>query len=182
MNSKKTIAILRSFPCIFPIITLLYGLILKSKILLYYGFISILVNLISHKLKYYTKLIYESLNINKLFILGIGKRPRGAVNCGCFIDENNPIKLCESYGMPSGHSIIAILTATFWTIYILNNSKNNLFKILSILILNSFCVLVCFSRIYLNCHTIQQVIIGAIIGFIFGKISYKYYINNIKYL
>lgn len=176
------IGILRSFPYYTPILTLLYGVILQKPILLYFGIVSIIVNFISHSLKFTSKLIYNFFNINNLLLLGTGERPKGAINCGCFIDEKNPMKLCKSYGMPSGHSIIAILTATFWTMYILNNKKNNLLKVISLIILINFCILVCISRIYLNCHTIQQVIIGVIIGNIFGKISYEYYIKNLQYL
>jgi len=42
-----------------------------------------------------------------------------------------------------------------------------------------------YSRVYLNCHTVQQVIIGGLFGILFGTIGFTYkpqVINTIKNL
>ena len=113
-------------------------------------------------------------------IFGIlGKRPKGAKDCGFF--ENSPIQK-ESYGMPSGHS----QNIGFISIYLILNTLNQNYKkekkllIVSSLIILIFAIM--YSRIYLNCHTYPQVIIGVIIGLLFG---YIYYMNEdfiIKYI
>ena len=74
--------------------------------------------------------------------------------------------------MPSGHSLLAMFTAIFWSLYIINHYKNDNKRMMSLIVLNMSCVAVCLSRVYLNCHTIQQVIIGGIIGVGLGKLYY----------
>ena len=64
----------------------------------------------------------------------------------------------------------------FWTLYIINNFKLNIYSILSILILLFISLNIMISRIVLKCHTPQQVIIGGIIGLIFGYIGYQIFI------
>lgn len=97
-----------------------------------------------------------------------GLRPTGAINCGLFIDENNPKKNAKSYGMPSGHTHFASAFATY---HFLKNKNPWWFLI---------ALLIGYSRIYLNCHTISQVIIGFIIGTISGIIIY-YSVNTLQF-
>ena len=75
--------------------------------------------------------------------------------------------------MPSGHSIVAMTTSIFWSLYILDNFPDNFNRKISLLTLNSVGILICLSRILLNCHTLEQTIIGGIIGSILGRYGYK---------
>lgn len=105
----------------------------------------------------------------KLPILGIGSRPKGAKNCGILSDG----LIAKSYGMPSGHS----QAAGFFMMFQLLNTNNPLYRFLII----SISIWIMYSRIKLGCHTIQQVIIGGIIGIIFGYLTnyfYKKYLSN----
>jgi len=135
------------------------------------------------------KFIYNQLNIDKLPILGFGSRPPGATNCATFLKWPNTPAI--TFGMPSGHSQHAWFFATFiilelcryYKLHTNSNSTDNLnthnniyftdniitkhpiiIVILSLLLI-AFASLVSYSRISIDkCHTIQQVIVGAIIG------------------
>ena len=100
---------------------------------------------------------------------------------GCsYIPKCNDTEI--SYGMPSGHSQSTLTIAVFWILYILNNYEMNIYRYLSIglIIIISFMVL--YSRIYIGCHNFLQVLIGSIIGTVYGIFLYKivnlYLIDN----
>ena len=100
-------------------------------------------------------------------ILGSGKRPKGAKNCGVLKDG----KLSKSYGMPSGHA----QSAGFFMLFQLLNTNDFLYKILIIFV----SIWTMLSRVRLGCHTFQQIIIGGIIGAFIGYLTnyiYKKYI------
>lgn len=84
-----------------------------------------------------------------------------------------------NWGMPSGHSQIITLTAIFWILYLFNS--NFKYKNIGILILFISIIIISYSRIYFNYHNLFQVIIGNIIGFIFGIIGYYLYKNIYNY-
>lgn len=80
----------------------------------------------------------------------------------------------DKMGMPSGHSQFIWFFAIFWTLYILysNLFKNKTSNILSIICLIIIALIVALSRIYLECHTFLQVLVGSIVGATIGVISY----------
>lgn len=117
--------------------------------------VPILYLIITDPLNYIFKnFIFKPFMKHKHFpFIGQGTRPSGAKNTGIF--SNN--KLSTSYGMPSGHS----QGIGFFLFYELLFKKydtigNIIFIILSIYLL--------YSRVRLNCHTPQQVLIGFLIG------------------
>jgi len=119
----------------------------------------ILNNISNHVLKEY---LFKPFMGNKSFpIFGRGTRPFGAKNCKIISDGS----LSKSYGMPSGHA----QSISFFLSNELNNSKDIKYKI--ILTIVSFYMI--YSRVKLGCHTIQQVVVGSIIGVI------SYYIYNL---
>lgn len=144
--------------------------------------------------KYGTKLLYNLLGVNKLPLLGIGARPSGATNCSTFL--TCPDMPAISFGMPSGHSQHAWFFATFlilelsryYKLHVTCSSDTNncnpdhtesiitkhplLIIILSILLV-SFATIVSYSRVSIDkCHTIQQVIVGGILGIGFAFLSH----------
>ena len=163
----------------YPFIVLVYGfvvsIIFRIDILLFFSIYTLFVDASSHFLKVITKFIYENIFKTKsLPILGRGIRPDGAKYCGSFISEDNLSGVSRSYGMPSGHSVIAFTIAMFWSLYLMDSqSVNN--KWVSVVLLNICCVIMALSRVYLGCHTIQQVIVGGLIGLLFGFAGYKIY-------
>ena len=142
---------------------------------MFFSIYSVFVDISGHYLKVITKFMYERIfKKTKLPILGRGIRPDGAKYCSSFIFEDNLKGLSTSYGMPSGHSIIALMAAMFWSLYIIDNQPIKK-RWIGLLVLNFTCLTVAFSRIYLGCHTLQQVIVGGLIGCLFGYIGYKLY-------
>jgi membrane-associated phospholipid phosphatase len=147
------------------------------------------------------KPIYTFFKTETLPILGIGKRPpECAMNCNCNYILDNIV--LSQFGMPSGHSQI------IWTvgIYIIckifdkwknkNNDEINLEYLEYLYYLNYldyiWLIIVCFiilsmvyvsySRVYIEeCHTLQQVIVGSVLGIISGFIIY-YFENYISIL
>lgn len=118
--------------------------------------------------------------------LGRGKRPEGAKNTACFLKY--PEQISSSFGMPSGHSQNAWLFATYLIMNILYNSNytNNLLdnniienktvinclKICNVITIVGIASMVSISRVIERCHTIQQVVIGGMIGSLLGYLTY----------
>lgn len=164
----------RSYPLFVPFFSFLFGVLFQNKLSTYFSLLLIVVDVILiTSLKSSARLLYNYLNVVNLPIIGRGSRPEGAMYCGCFVDENNIGKLSSSFGMPSGHSIIAMTTCVFWSNYILDNYPKTWQRDFSLIILYSISAFILFSRVWLGCHTIQQVIVGSIIGSYVGYYGYK---------
>ncbi len=135
------------------------------------------------------KPIYELLGKTNIPILGRGLRPEGANSCKFILDGSD----AKQFGMPSGHSQLAWTLATYIIFKIIYNFKyeqdkmNKTFLILDYIWIIISCILIIisafyisYSRVYIEgCHTIQQVIIGGILGIIIGFLIY-YFENDIK--
>ena len=160
----------RSYPITIIFSSIVYSLISSKNEGYILSILLLFFDLCNHFIKEY---ILRPIWGNKyLPILGYGRRPKGAKNCGLYIDNTTP----RSYGMPSGHSQTSALFSTFIILNILNNNDLHvLYKIVSTIFLSIFPLLVMYSRVYwAKCHTIQQVIIGASLGVIIGCLIYKY--------
>ena len=111
----------RSFPCITTVFAILAYMIFQIKTLLFYGIYNIIINFIGKLLKVISKYMYTKIfKTMSLPLLGIGARPTGAKYCGCYIYEYNLEGISNSYGMPSGHAISALMTSVFWSLYIID--------------------------------------------------------------
>ena len=165
----------RAFPIVIPLTSIIFGFIFNFNTGIYFGIYAYVCDLVSHNLKIASKKIYG--NKESLPLFGLGRRPNGAKYCGLFINEDNLEGKSTSFGMPSGHAASAILTMVFWIYYLINHQKINLKTILSIILISIICLSVCLSRILLNCHTIQQVIVGGLFGLLYGFIGYQFYLN-----
>lgn len=149
------------------------------------------------------KPLYNLLGKITLPIIGRGLRPEGAKSCLFTLDNKD----ANSFGMPSGHSQLAWTLAVYFICKIIFNfiNKNKIKKInidkkdidkkdidktviafdyiwiiLSCILLILFAGYLSYCRVYIEyCHTIQQVIIGAILGMCGGFIIY-YFEDNIK--
>jgi len=181
MNTEKRYklnpTLARYSPILYVYALLLYCIIQPSYSSLYL-FISFNIIIISNiLLKYISKSIYLLFNIETIPLLGIGKRPENATSCGTYLDG----LLSTTYGMPSGHSQIAWSVAIYFILKIIkkwyNNDKDNkpitilgyMWLILSCIFILGIATYISYSRVYIEgCHTIQQVIIGGILGSIMG--------------
>ena len=156
----------------YPRLILLFALITKDPFL----FVGILIEeQINHFLKYIV--VRPLLGDKKYPIMGSGARPKGARNCGVWADNKNVQP--KSYGMPSGHSAAALFFSTYKILELMNNKSNNtaLYFIYVLLAL-----VIPYSRLYFKCHTIQQAIVGGIIGSILGYYWFKNKSNNYKFI
>ena len=163
MNLFLQLAIV--YPCIVPLIGLIIFMICQNWIGLYFTLTSLLFGEgLNHLLKLIIKLIAPNY---PLF-----QRPNPPEwGCSCF-----PwVKTDTSFGMPSGHSQISLFTSTFWIMYLLENYPLNWKNGLSILLLIFWGLYVPYTRISTGCHNFIQVLVGSLIGIIFGYLSYIFY-------
>jgi len=188
-NILPTLA--RTSPVIFAIM-LLKLCIIQPSFNTFYVFIMYLMVMFSNFFlkNLIFKPIYKLFNSSKLSFLGLGSRPAGANSCKFTLDK----KPATSLGMPSGHSQIAGAVATYIIcklIYnILNNKyddKDTIIKVrnyiwfcVSFIFSIVFSIYISYSRVYIEgCHTIQQVIVGAMFGIGCGFLIY-YFEDNVK--
>lgn len=153
----------RSSPFTLLFFSFLITILFQNK-LSFYLFILIILTDISNKgfKKLFQNLYFNYPQLEN--ILGQGKRPKGAINCGCFIDPLNPYQKAVSYGMPSGHSQTLFSVASFLSLYFNNFYKTNLLFLLA-----SYGG---YTRIRMGCHSLNQVILGGFIGILFGYFYY----------
>ena len=166
MNINKTniIGFVRAYPFFFVVMSLLIGGVYQIHSLLFLVILIIGSSVINAII---TKPLVLQL-CKMLTLKKIALRPKGAKNCGSFIDEYNPKMMSKTYGMPSGHSLEAMLISTFLIMYVYKHSENGLKK--NILIVTIFLIglSICISRVVLGCHTILQIIIGGLLGSVIG--------------
>jgi len=188
-NILPTLA--RTSPVIFAIM-LLKLCIIQPSFNTFYVFIMYFIVMFSNFfLKYLIfRPLYKLFDTSKLSFLGLGSRPAGANSCKFTLDK----KIATSFGMPSGHSQIAWTVSTYIICKLMYNMLNNkyddqdtIIKVrnyiwfsVSFIFSIVFSIYISYSRVYIEgCHTIQQVIIGAIFGIGFGFIIY-YFEDSIK--
>lgn len=157
--------IARAYPIIIMTWVFLHFIGTRSVDSAYLWIWLILMSLSNGLIKYIVKWQFGK----KVPFLGNGERPEGAENCGVFTNTGK----ATTYGMPSGHSQIAAFYSCYSILY-LNDipiDNDNMKYIFS----GIFVVLalwIMYSRVYLKCHTYQQVIIGGALGMIFAFIAY----------
>lgn len=138
---------------------------------------------------------------NPIWLLGLGERPDGATDCASFLkfDKKRPISfgmpsghsmitwtvvtyllLClyeyNQLGFVNKDSNIVESDNTKFNIlgdFTNNKVINKIYTYLIVVILIIFAIMVSYSRVPIeNCHTIQQVIVGGLIGIIMGGLIY----------
>ena len=112
-------------------------------------------------------------------LIGRFKRPIGAANTGVFYV--GPDNLSTTQGMPSGHSMLIAFVCVFLYYYIIDfyNIKEE-HKIYVLFICLSIILYMMYTRVLMNAHTIQQTVIGSLIGFCFAYYYYIYIKNKLK--
>jgi membrane-associated phospholipid phosphatase len=162
-----------------PIYAMLFGLISFNHYLILFSILAILNGILNCILKIIFKILYIKLGSIDLPLLGRGIRPTGAQNCSDMPTLSNFVKKATSFGMPSGHSQNAWFFFTFISLYIYHQYKNkphNIYNQMTafilIIILFIISTFISYSRVKINCHSTNQVIIGGIIGAILGIFGY----------
>ena len=129
--------------------------------------------------KYSRKLCADNPICNRPLINeGIGS----IANCGVFQRNLTSTDLerlkKHSFGMPSGHSQLAALTATFWTLYQVGHLKQETdsdkrtLLILSMVVMWLLALGVMYQRKQSHCHNLEQIVIGGFLGVLFGFLAY----------
>lgn len=109
--------------------------------------------------------------------LGWWKRSDG---CGLFRERTKEFRKKETYGMPSGHIQTAVVSGLFFT-YLLFKKQWNEYKYFVLLFVWTFIVYIGYTRVKIGCHSIFQVIIGSLVGLVYGfSILYLIEERNIK--
>jgi membrane-associated phospholipid phosphatase len=156
----------RAYPLIIIFSSFLNSILNNNQKELYFAAFLFISDVFNHFIKTY--LFKPLFGDKKIPFFGYGTRPQ-KMNCGLFIDN----KESQSYGFPSGHSQIAWL---FTTYKILNLKGKNKTPISLFLI--ALATLVSYSRVkWAKCHTVQQVVFGAIIGVIIANYLNDYFNN-----
>ncbi len=156
------------FSIIYPIVitfaSIFYSMISQNLVGIYFAFGNIILGFIANT--YFKQLIKYFYPKYKPFL-----RPNPPkIGCGEFPNyEFHPI---HSYGMPSGHAQMATLAATFWIFYLLNLRSLNMITYIAIFILIFLAFMVSYSRVYIGCHNMLQVLVGSFIGFLLGILLY----------
>jgi membrane-associated phospholipid phosphatase len=168
------INLLRASPAMSFTISFILFIALQNDMYLFLLVLIFLGELLNNILKH--GVFKPIMKSEKWPILGYGIRPKGSKNSSQFGDINKkPHK--NTYGMPSGHSQTALLFATFITLMITDHHSESLSNNTQYILLGSlllFTISVLWSRIYLKCHTIQQVIMGSIVGVSIGYYGYNF--------
>ena len=110
-------------------------------------------------------------NHKYLGILGRVGRPDGACNCG--VVRNGQKTKSLSSGMPSGHSQLAWFIYGFLTYFLID--INYKYKNFFIAFGGLFSAFLSYSRVLVNCHTIEQIIVGSGLGFVLGLGWFRIY-------
>ena len=157
----------QDFSRFYPAAILIFSLLSGD---LYLFVVLLIGEQLNHIFKYQ---ITKPIMGNKKYpIIGIGKRPDGAVDCGLYRTGSKKKCPTTSYGMPSGHSQSALLFSTYNILSLIKNSNNNpLLYFINIF----FAVFIPWSRVNAKVHTIQQTIVGGILG-----IGLGYFFFNMK--
>ena len=143
----------------------------------FYIFIACIIVIISNVImkEIIFKPLYLLSGMDYIPILGLGARPHTTIECNVIVDGimNN------SFGMPSGHSQFAFAISIYLILkmlVLLNNTliiSTKFLIIICIFIIFGIACFISYSRVYYEkCHTIQQVIIGSILGIVSGIIMY----------
>ncbi|KAG5187857.1 phosphatidic acid phosphatase type 2/haloperoxidase [Tribonema minus] len=83
------------------------------------------------------------------------------------VHEARPTEFCANHGsgMPSHHSEFMFFFATWCSLFLAN-------RLLINAVLLIWPIAVAVSRVYLTCHTVRQVVAGALVGSGFGALYY----------
>lgn len=171
----KASGMARAFTSYVPITSIVYGLLFRKSIGVYFGLYALFMDLLNHFIKKVFKTAYGERST--VPILGLGGRPEGAKFCGSFVNIN---KLGNggkpsTFGMPSGHAQMAVITTVFWSMFLHEKYGWDLYNIFAISLLCAVSLGIMYSRCIFKCHTVQQVIVGGLFGIFFGFVGYKLY-------
>lgn len=132
------------------------------------GLSMVFLSFVPHLIGIYTisVMIHSKCFKHFSFLLGLLLSHESAKYLKRFIRQPRPEgTILTSYGMPSDHSMF-VFFATVYTILLLRSrpSLRTFSFLLSSTVMVTFASLVCYSRYFLNAHTVEQISVGATLG------------------
>ncbi|KAG5674014.1 hypothetical protein PVAND_004007 [Polypedilum vanderplanki] len=111
-------------------------------------------------------LLNEALNMTLKYLI---KEPRPAVRDNYYVQ----------FGMPSSHSQFMLFFTTYSILFLFKRLHQNslverIFRGIIVILMIIVTALICYGRLYLMYHTLSQVIVGAIIGFMTALIWFVF--------
>lgn len=161
----------KSFPITLPVAFMVNGILFQHYPSLVYSFLIIFELLMN---TFIIKPLFQFLYTKYQFIdsiLGQGHRPCKFCQCSCFSDQPTKLDSLSGFGMPSGHSEIAASFATYWFLHYGFSLSMDLSGLRSLMLLFT-PFYIGFSRIFIQCHTLKQVLVGWFFGILFGIFNY----------
>ena len=174
----------RSVPATLPIIIILFYFYNNKLIFLYlflgHFIVQLSIPVFKNNIAYPIGLyLSKHFNTDDIPLIGRFKRPIGAANTGCFY--KCPDNFSTTQGMPSGHCMIMAFICVFLYYYIMDyyniSEQNKIYVLLPCLLVTLYMM---YTRVLMNAHTVQQTIVGSLIGIIFAHYYYIYVKNKIK--
>ena len=162
----------RSFTTIIPIVSILAGFIFRESFGMFLGGFLLICDFINHYVKKLFKWWYKKENNVDSWLIGIGERPEGAKHCGSFINEYDLNGKATSFGMPSGHSQMAVTVALMIIIFLGNKYGGDARNIIAMFIVAILAIGILISRWWMGCHTWGQIAVGSVFGIIYGIIGW----------
>lgn len=181
----------RAMPLLIPVFIVYFYIITKNNMLFELFFAQFLVqisipflkNIVFYNIGLYLKDFYKT---DDFPVIGRFKRPVNATNSG--IIYVNDINFSKSEGMPSGHSILMSFICIFMYLYIVKyyfkkHKKYKKYTNIIFIICLVLIIYMMYTRVLMNVHTIQQTIVGSIIGGLFAYFYFVFiYKNNFNFL
>lgn len=163
---ELSLKFLQTYPIILPIYTLIISFLLNNMQWFFFACCSLITLLLVPIWKYVFRLFYEFIGRKSLPLLGSGSRPSGKYDCSGFTYCSSGLATNISYGMPSGHSLVSWMISTYLILYVMMIEYDNMYfyLILKVIILILLAICVSGSRYINGYHTIQQIIVGTLIG------------------
>lgn len=162
----------RGFTTIIPIVSILAGFIFRESFGMFLGGFLLICDFINHFVKKFFKWWYKKEGVDELWLIGRGERPEGAKHCGSFINEYDLNGKATSFGMPSGHSQMAVTVALMIIIFLGNKYGGDARNIIAMFIVAILAIGILISRWWMGCHTWGQIAVGSVFGIIYGIIGW----------
>lgn len=136
----------------------------------------VIASFIPHIIAIYTisVSIYAKCINHLLFLIGLVISHESAKIMKKMLKQPRPTgAFLSSYGMPSDHSMFMFFITSYVILFLRSNPRlrRSSFAISAVSLIVTSC-LVCFSRLYLGVHSVDQVSVGAGIGILLGCFWY----------
>ena len=163
-------SIFRSVPLSLPTFIFIYYYLYKNTQIFYLFCGTLIINFLCIpiskylfiKLDNYLSTIY---NIIEYPFIGRFKRPDNAINTGCFyISDTN---YTTTSGMLVDIVCLSAFTCMYLYYYLIYDYKIPKNQNILIIIFLIIIIYMAYTRVLMNCHTIQQTILGSFMGLLF---------------